>query len=253
MDKKARIISNLIYPLIVMGLVLVIWSVAAKKADSQFILPTLKQTAQGIRQVLGQKAFYSAFFATLKRTIVSFIFAFSAALAFAVLSELSIIFKKLFSPFLSIARALPTMSVILLLLLWTSRDIVPSVIAVLVLLPVLYTQISGGFNSLDKKVFEMAKVYKVPAFKMLNKYVLPQMLPVLTAAAGAGLSFNLKLMVSAEVLAQTANSMGYLMNMSKLYFETAELFALTILTVVTALIIELLFSFLKPMWRWKNA
>ena len=70
----------------------------------------------------------------------------------------------------------------------------------------------------------------------------PQSAPEFIAGAGAGLTLNLKLMVAAEVLSQTAYSMGYLLKTSKIYFEYPTMLALVIITVITGLIIEFLFG-----------
>ena len=70
--------------------------------------------------------------------------------------------------------------------------------------------------------------------------------------AGSGFSLNLKLMVAAEVISQTAYSIGYMLNTSKIYFEVATMIALVLVTVAIGLIIEGVFSFLsKKAGKWK--
>ena len=49
-------------------------------------------------------------------------------------------------------------------------------------------------------------------------------------------------MVAAEVLSQTANSLGYLLNVNKVYFETAKMIALVVVAVLLGLICEFAFS-----------
>ena len=45
-------------------------------------------------------------------------------------------------------------------------------------------------------------------------------------------------MVAGEVLAVTARSLGAMMQMASLYYATDELMALTLITVITALVLE---------------
>ena len=90
----------------------------------------------------------------------------------------------------------------------------------------------------------MCKVFGVSGKKRLKKVVFPQIAPEFISAAGAGLTLNLKLMVAAEVLSQTARSMGYLLNTSKIYFEISAMLALVLVTVVTGLMIEWAFAFM---------
>ena len=70
------------------------------------------------------------------------------------------------------------------------------------------------------------------------------MLPQLLRSAGSGLSLNVKLMVAAEVLAQTGRSLGYLLNTSKVYLETATMIALVLVSVALGLIVEGVFGLL---------
>ena len=79
----------------------------------------------------------------------------------------------------------------------------------------------------------------------LFKVVIPEIAPEFIRAAGAGLSLNIKLMVAAEVLSQTANSMGYLLNTAKIYFEISTMIALVLFTVAVGLIVESVFRFLS--------
>ena len=71
---------------------------------------------------------------------------------------------------------------------------------------------------------------------------IPQILPSALYSAGAGLSLNLKLMVAAEVIAQTAVSLGYLLNKSKVYFEIADMLAIVAFAVITGAAIESAFG-----------
>ena len=58
-------------------------------------------------------------------------------------------------------------------------------------------------------------------------------------------------MVSAEVLANTFNSLGGLMQNAKLYAEMPRLAALTLVAVVLGLIIDGCFSFLERVtFKW---
>ena len=59
-------------------------------------------------------------------------------------------------------------------------------------------------------------------------------------------------MVAAEVLAYTTNSLGNLLQLSKLYDQTATMMALVLVTVILGLIIEGVFSLIcKKMGKWQ--
>jgi len=252
MIKTKSIIINLIYPLIMLGLIMLIWAVAAKQIGSEFILPSIPDTLIQLKKLLLLDSFWLSYLNTIIRCFESFLISFSFAIIFTVISKLYRPARLLLSPLVSVIRALPTMAIILLLVIWTNSSIAPLFISIIVIFPTLYSQYLGEITGIDSKLLEMSKVYKVPRTRTITKLYIPQMLPVIVSSIGSGLSLTLKLMVAAEVLAQTVNSIGGMMQTSKVYFEIGQLMALTIITVITGLIFEITATFFKPLWRWKN-
>ena len=98
----------------------------------------------------------------------------------------------------------------------------------------------------------MCSVFNVSKKDKLKKVIIPQIVPDVLRSIGTGLSLNLKLIVAAEVLSNTANCMGYLMNTAKVYFETASMICLVLIIVVIGLIIETVFNTLaKKVGDWR--
>ena len=95
---------------------------------------------------------------------------------------------------------------------------------------------------------------KVDEKTIAKQVILPPLLPKFYEICGTGFSLNLKLMVAAEIIAETGKSLGILMRTKKVYFETAELLALVIVVILTAIIIEKLFSLLaKGVKKWQTS
>lgn len=107
----------------------------------------------------------------------------------------------------------------------------------------LYAGISAALASVDPKLVEMSRVYRVPVRKRIFGLYLPSAAPYALREASAALSFSLKLTVSAEVLANTYQSLGGMLQEAKLYVEMPSLFALTILVLATGFLLEGLGSF----------
>lgn len=247
--KYKNILINLIYPLAVTAAILLLWAIAAKAIGSEFIMPSVLSTIKRLFALFGSGRFWRAFLGTFLKSLLSFVFSFIFALVFAVAANISLHAKKILSPVMAIVRALPTMAIILLLVIWTNALIAPMVVAVIVVLPTLYTQFYSEISGIDRRLIDMSRVYRVPKKRMLLKLYIPSVLPAVVLAAGAAFSLNLKLMVAAEVLAQTVNSIGGMMQTAKVYFETAELMALTIVTVITGVAFEALSKLYVPKWR----
>lgn len=242
MKTRDRVL-NFALPIITVAVIVVLWSAAAFAVDSEYILPNVGETFTALIGLLKSAAFYRAFFGTLFRSVIAFIISFVFAFIFAFLSYKWEKAKRILSPVIIITRALPTIAVVLLLVVWTNSRVAPVIVTMLVVFPTLYNNLYAALCGIDKDLNEMCKVFGVENKKRLKKVVFPQIAPEFISAAGAGLTLNLKLMVAAEVISQTANCMGYLLNSSKVYFEISTMLALVLVTVVMGLIIELAFSF----------
>lgn len=232
-------------PLISILCIILIWIVAAAVAGSKYILPTPIETLKALGGLFASAGFYAAFFGTLLRTFIAFLISFALAVATAVAAYKSERAKKLFKPIISIIRALPTIAVVLLLLVWTNSRVAPMIVTTLVVFPTLYDNLYAALCGIDEELTEMCLSFGVSKSKTFKKVIFPQISSEFISAAGSGLTLNLKLMVAAEVISQTARSMGFLLSTSKAYFEIPEMIALVLITVVTGLVFDAVFGLLS--------
>ena len=76
-------------------------------------------------------------------------------------------------------------------------------------------------------------------------------IPPLALNLGSNLSFTIKLVISAEVMAYSFTSIGGLMQGANAMMNIPQLFALTLLSVVLGLIFEFGFSLIfKNFFKW---
>lgn len=252
MKEKREKILNLIIPLLSVGTMLFVWAIAALAVDSEYILPSIGQTVSALFNVLKSKLFYVSLLFTMLRSLLAFAISFALAFVFAILAGKVKYFKSIISPIISVMRALPTIAIVLLLLFWTNSKVAPIIVTAIVVLPTSYTHIESALFALDKTVSDAGRVDGADEKAVFCMIELPQIAPALYSGIGSGISLNIKLMVAAEVIAQTAKSIGYLLNTSKVYFEIAQMLALVCIMVVLGVIIESIFNKLaKKSGSWK--
>lgn len=242
--KKLNRALNVILPLLPITFIIVLWVISARSVDNDILLPTVKQTLYALADLFTQKQFYVSLLGTILRSLIAFLISFILAFILAVLTVKNKAIRKVVEPIIKIMRALPTIAIILLLLLWTNSLVAPVVVTTLVVMPTSYTHLESAFSALDKTVSEAGRVDGAGEFSVFTRVELPQTLPSVFSSIGSGISLNFKLMVAAEVLAQTARSIGYMLNVSKVYFETAEMVALVIIAVLFGVIVESIFNFI---------
>ena len=229
MNKKKLL--NFLLPIITIAIILVFWTISAIKIDNKFILPDFSETLTAFFSLFRHAEFYSAFFGTLLRSIIAFACSFSVALILAFVSDRYPLSKRVIAPIVSLLRAMPTIAVVLLLLLWTNSQVAPVIVTALVVFPTCYTNLLTAINSVGKDQIEAAEIDGATNKNIVFNIQFLQILP--------------ELLVAAEVLSQTANSMGVLLNVSKVYFEVATMFALVLVSVITGILIEAVCTFIS--------
>lgn len=251
MIKKDKLL-NLILPVITIACILLLWSVMAIVVDSQYILPSVADTFLALINLLGDGKFYVAFLFTLLRSIIAFVISFIIAGVFAFIAQKNKRAERVILTVISILRALPTVSIVLLLLFWTNSQVAPVVVTMLVVTPITYTHLKSAFESVDKTAVEAGLVDGADKLQSFLKVEFPQIAPAVYSAIGSGISLNFKLMVAAEVLSATIKSMGNLLNQAKFNFELASMLAMVIVAVAFGIIIEFMFNKIsKRAGNWK--
>jgi len=253
--KKAlpRYISNIIFPMLSLGLMLLFWYLLSVKVNSELLVPSIKSTFLSLLGLLKKETFWFAISYTLWRGIRSFLYATILAFLLSVIAFKIDIFRKLINPVITFLRAIPTMSVILLTLIWLDSDKAPMLIAFLITFPMLYSVFLSAFDSVDTKLILMSKVYGVRKKDTLLYLYLPSVAPVSFSGMQSAVSLNLKVIIASEVLAQTRKSIGIYMQRDMAYFETAELLAWTLSAIILSYLLELVIILIKKLLvRWKT-
>ncbi|MBQ9467941.1 MAG: ABC transporter permease subunit [Clostridia bacterium] len=150
----------------------------------------------------------------------------------------------LFSPLLTVVRATPVASFILILWIFFARSAVPAASVMLIVTPIVWANCETGFLSYDRKLFEAAKAYGLSAKKKVRYLFLPAVSPYFGTAALTALGMAWKAGVAAEVLCTPEGTIGRMIWISKRDIITAELFAYTAAVILVCFLFEKLFKLL---------
>lgn len=228
----------------------VVWILAYLFVGNDVLIPPPKECLKEVGELLINGSFWGSFFWSFLRLILAFFLSFVLAMIFAVIAYLLPSFERAFAPIVSVFRSLPVLAIVLILLSFLTVSETPVAVAFLSLFPMLYTGILAALSGIDKHLVETARVYGATPLKKVIKVYLPLSAPYILREAGSALSFSLKLVVSAEVLAYTPKSLGGMMQEARI-FNLPQLFALVIVTFLTGLILEMIMSALT-VWAEKR-
>lgn len=194
---------------------------------------------------LGELAVTAAFWRAVGwsscRILGGFLLSCLAAASLASLAARYPVAEKLLAPPVAAVKATPVASFIILALVWLDSRRLPVFIAFLMVFPTVYLNLLEGIRQTDRKLLEMARVFRVPLARRLGGIYLPQVLPYFRSAASLGLGLCWKAGIAAEVIGLPAGSMGERLYTAKIYFQTPDLFAWTAAVVAVSAVFERLF------------
>lgn len=253
LKKKFNKYMNVVYPVLGVSLFLLVWYVVSLIVGVEMILPSPSEAISKFFTLFITTEFWTAVGNTLLRTLISFVISVVTAIIMAVVSYLVPQVGKILNPIVVILRSVPTMSIILLALIWMSSNTAPILIAFLILFPQLYSSILSALNEVREELIDVSKAFKVPLKVRIFKLYFPLVLPTTLDAMRSNISLGVKVTIAGEVLAQTALSMGIYMQISKTYFDTAELLGWTVMAILLSYALEGCFILLKTFTvRWKK-
>ena len=236
---KKRVLKNVIVWAMALAVIFVVWSVAYFCVDNALIVPSMADCLRAFFALFVSSTFYKSLFATLLRVVFAFLISFVFAIIFALGAYLSPYFAKFFAPIVAVFRCVPVLAVLLILLVFTGAGVAPVIVAVLTLFPVFYTAFYTAFLGVDTELLQMSKVFNVPKKRQIKALYLPKLATVAVREGSAGFALGIKLVASAEILAQTAKSLGGQMQEAKIYLDIPLLFALVTAVCFVGILVEI--------------
>ena len=215
-----------------------VWWIVAAALQKPLLFPTPLRVLITLWSLLGTAEFWLCAAVTLGRIAIGVLVAFAIGALLASLTVRFSMLDTLFAPLLSVVKSTPVSSFVLLLLIFIGRDVLPSIICALIVLPVVWANVSEGIKGTDKSLLEMARVFRFSKVKTIRTVYLPTVMPYVLSACRSSLGLAWKAGIAAEVLSVPGTSIGKHLFEAKLYFETEELFAWTLAVVVFSLLIE---------------
>ena len=218
-----------------------VWFLLSLSVNSKFLLPSPSDTLVALGALVSDVEFFLIAAITLGRIVLGVLISFAIGILLAVVTENSKIAKALLSPALTVIKSTPVASFIILALLWLDRNLLPLFITSLIVVPIVWSNVSEGIRSVDKRLLEMAEVYRFSRLKRVTVLYVPSVAPYFLAACKSTLGLAWKAGISAEILCTPKRAIGTELYFSKTYLETPELFAWSLVIIVLSIIIEKLF------------
>jgi sulfonate transport system permease protein len=191
--------------------------------------------------------------ATLWRVLAGFGLGAAAGIAFGALSGSVETLRRLIDPTLQALRAIPSIAWVPLFILWLGIFEASKValIAVGVFFPV-YLGVAGAILSVDRKLVEVGRVFRLSRLQLTRRILLPAVLPSALIALRSGLGLGFMFVVAAEFMG-ASEGLGYLLvdgqQMGKPDQILAAIIAFALLGKAADSVLVLA---TKPLVRWQD-
>ena len=217
--------------LLAAALAVAVWQAASMAVGSSLLLASPVQVAARLFALVSTMAFWQTVFFSLLRIAGGFLLALALAAVLALAAGRLRVVEILLQPYVLVIKSVPVASFIILALIWLKTSLLSLFISFLMVFPVLYTNILAGIKSADGQLLEMAQVFRVPWKRRLRMIYLPAIRPFLLAGSTAALGMSWKAGVAAEVIGVVSGSIGERLYDAKIYLQTADLLAWTVVIV----------------------
>lgn len=219
-----------------------VWQILYYIIQRDIYVPSPWDVFIRLKELLFLPLFWKSAAHSIYRVIAGLLLSFFLGIIIGLLSSLNQRVYDLMNPLISAIKSTPVMSFIIIALIWFSSSHVPIFIGFLMCFPVIWTNVVVGFQSVDIKLLEMAKVYRVKKSIVISRIYLPAIIPYFSAAAITSLGLGWKVIVAAEVLSHPRNAIGSHLYSAKVYLDSSELFAWTLVVIFLSFLFENIFA-----------
>ncbi len=215
-----------------------VWYILSAALGRALVLPTPFAVFGKLLSLLPTADFWLACLGSVLRIFVGLIAGILAGVALASLCAVSKLMEAIFEPLVTVIKATPVASIIILMLFIMAKSAVPMVAALLMVIPIVFGNVKKGIVSVPEDLSEVTLMYDFGFGKRMKYLILPSVFPYFSAACRSALGLAWKAGIAAEVICYPKYSIGANLNNAKVYLESEELYAWTIVVIIISVLIE---------------
>ena len=220
-----------------------VWQIFAIVIDSELFLPSPYLVFKALIRLIVSSDFWLAVIISLADILIGCIFGIFVALLFSLLSCKFGVVRDIVSPAVSVIRAVPVASFIILVYVLVRRlslaiNFVSIVIVALMVIPIVWNGVMTAYRNLDKNLLEVGKVFSFTPIKRFTIIYLPSAKHTILGAISSSIGLAWKAGIAAEVICRPENTVGKYIGDFKSTLEMDAMFAMTIVIIILSLMLE---------------
>ena len=217
---------------------ILVWEAAAWRVGNVLLFPSPRVVLLTLLDMMKTQQFYQITLKSLWNVTAGILYAWIAGILLAAITHRLRILRELTLPIMTVIKATPVASFIVLMLIWVGSAKVPTLITFMIVLPVAWTNLDEGLQRQSKELRQVTEVYRFSPWKRLCSFTVPSVMPYFSAACRTSMGLAWKAGIAAEIIAMPRHSIGAMIGSAKQYLNTEEMFAWTLTVVLLSLLIE---------------
>lgn len=236
-DKKQRGYSFLAFSFGIL-LIAVFIQISRSINGNTFVFPGVDDIAKTFFRLICSFETYSFVFTSLVHLLESLIISFSAGILIGIVNGINSFIRKTLQPVMIFVRSIPMLVLIIIIMTLTSYKNVPVVAACIILVPLVSEAVTEGFKAIDPELIDVYRLNSNMNLRILTDVYFPLISGYVRQAYNNAAGFGLKIIISAEYLVQTRNSLGKAVYSSSYFNEYAEIYGYALIMILIVFLIS---------------
>lgn len=222
-------------------LALTFWEIAALLIHQRILLVTPVAVARRLCTIWRVEGFARAIWFSFYRIAGGFLLGLILGCLLAYLAAKHPVVETLLWPWMATIKSVPVASFVVICLIWLSARNLSVFISFLIVIPIIYQNVLEGLRAENREMQEVATVFQLPWRKRFRYIELPKLRPFLLSACRVTTGMAWKAGIAAEIIGVPNGSIGKMLYTAKIYLDTDDLLAWTVIIVVISVVAEKVF------------
>ena len=227
--------------LISVCLALAVWQAAAMLIHQKILLVTPLEVIVRLCTIWQVQGFFASIWFSFYHIALGFLLGLLLGCLLAVAAYRCRYIEILLWPVMATVKSVPVASFVVICLIWLSAANLSVFISFLVVMPIIYQNMLTGLRAQSREMDEFAVVFEMPRLKRLKYITIPQIREYLVSACSVTTGLAWKSGVAAEIIGTPSGSIGKMLYTAKIYLDTDDLLAWTVIIVVISVVSEKIF------------
>ncbi len=216
---------------------LLLWLVL-RVLEPTILVPKVSDVIKDIANIFTSKEVLLIFY-TLIKIIVVVLLSLIISIILGMLMFKSKKVNLIFMPILAVMKSTPVASILILLLIFVKERFAPSVICMLVIIPVMSEGIKAALEQIDKDIIEETKMITNINIKVIFTVFLKMKKNTVVELVITSFGLGLKALVMGEVITQGRNTIGNAIVLAKsASLDYTRVFSWTIILLTMVILVE---------------